>query len=66
MGERFAELSYPTLAILSIPLPWRCAQSVAARVLYGVGHLRWFSRAMLLEAGCNLLLSLGAGSSARH
>jgi O-antigen/teichoic acid export membrane protein len=58
MGERYAELSYATLVILSVPLSLAMAQSVAARVLYGVGRLRWFARAMLFEAGCNLLLSL--------
>jgi O-antigen/teichoic acid export membrane protein len=58
MGERYAELSYPTLVILSVPLSLAMAQSVAARMLYGLGRLRWFARAMLLEAGCNLLLSL--------
>jgi O-antigen/teichoic acid export membrane protein len=58
MGEKYAELSYPTLAILAAPLALAMAQSVAARVLYGVGRLRWFARAMLFEAGCNLVLSL--------
>jgi O-antigen/teichoic acid export membrane protein len=58
MGEKYAELSFPTLAILAAPLALAMAQSVAARVLYGVGKLRWFARAMLLEAGCNLVLSL--------
>jgi O-antigen/teichoic acid export membrane protein len=58
MGEKYAELSYPTLAILAAPLALAMAQGVAARVLYGVGRLRWYARAMLLEAGCNLLLSL--------
>jgi O-antigen/teichoic acid export membrane protein len=58
MGEKYAELSFPTLVILAAPLALAIAQSVAARVLYGVGRLRWFARAMLFEAGCNLLLSL--------
>jgi peptidoglycan biosynthesis protein MviN/MurJ (putative lipid II flippase) len=31
---------------------------VAARILYGMGQLRWFSRAALAEALVNLLLSL--------
>src|SRR5262245_61904920 len=33
-------------------------QSVAARVLYGVGQIRSFARLMLLEAGLNLVLSV--------
>jgi O-antigen/teichoic acid export membrane protein len=58
MREPYADLSYPTLVILSLPLSLAVAQSVAARVLYGIGRLRWFARAMLLEAACNLVLSL--------
>jgi O-antigen/teichoic acid export membrane protein len=34
------------------------AQSVAARVLYGMGQLRWFARAVIAEAVVNFLLSL--------
>ena len=34
------------------------AQSVAARVLYGTGCLKWFARAALLEAAANVALSL--------
>jgi O-antigen/teichoic acid export membrane protein len=58
MGERYAELSYPILVILAIPLVLAIAQSVASRVLYGTGRLRWFARAVMAEALCNLLLSL--------
>jgi O-antigen/teichoic acid export membrane protein len=58
MGPRYVELCYPTLAILTIPLALAMAQSVAARVLYGVGRLRWFARVVMIEAAANLLLSL--------
>jgi O-antigen/teichoic acid export membrane protein len=58
LGEKYAELSYPTLAILAGPLTLAVAQSVATRVLYGVGKLRWYARAMMFEAACNLILSL--------
>jgi O-antigen/teichoic acid export membrane protein len=58
MGDKYADLSYPTLAILAVPLSLATAQSVAARVLYGVGKLKWFARAMMLEALCNLILSV--------
>jgi O-antigen/teichoic acid export membrane protein len=58
MGPRYVDLCYPTLAILTIPLALAMAQSVAARVLYGMGRLRWFARVVMIEAAVNLLLSL--------
>jgi O-antigen/teichoic acid export membrane protein len=58
MGPRYAELSYPTLVVLAVPLGLAMAQSVSGRVLYGVGRLRWFARAVLIEALVNLLLSV--------
>jgi O-antigen/teichoic acid export membrane protein len=58
MGPRYVDLCYPTLAILTIPLALAMAQSVAARVLYGMGRLRWFARVVMIEAAANLLLSL--------
>jgi O-antigen/teichoic acid export membrane protein len=58
MGPRYAEVSFPTLAILAAPLGLAMAQSICGRVLYGVGRLRWFSRAVLAEAVANLLLSV--------
>ncbi|HEV3235491.1 MAG TPA: polysaccharide biosynthesis C-terminal domain-containing protein [Gemmataceae bacterium] len=58
MGHRYVSLCYPTLAILTVPLGLAMAQSVAARVLYGMGQLRWFARAVIAEAVVNLLLSL--------
>jgi O-antigen/teichoic acid export membrane protein len=48
----------PVLWILSGTLSVAMLQSVAARVLYGVGQIRRFARLMLLEAGLNLGLSL--------
>jgi O-antigen/teichoic acid export membrane protein len=53
-----AELSYPTLLILATPLALALPQVVAARILYGTGRLRWFARAVMIEAVANLLLSL--------
>jgi O-antigen/teichoic acid export membrane protein len=58
MGARYVDLCYPTLVILTIPLALAMAQSVAARVLYGMGRIRWFSRVVMMEAAINLLLSL--------
>jgi O-antigen/teichoic acid export membrane protein len=58
MGRELADASYPTLLILAVPLGLIAPQSIAARVLYGVGNLRWFSRLLVAEAVANLLLSV--------
>ena len=58
VGEDFVPEAYPTLVILSFTLTIGVAQSVASRLLYGLGRLRWFARAALGEAGLNLLLML--------
>src|SRR5262249_2259546 len=57
MGDEYAELSYPTLVILSAPLSLALSQSVSIRILYGTGRLRWFARAGIAEAAANLVLS---------
>jgi O-antigen/teichoic acid export membrane protein len=48
----------PTLWILAVTLAVSIAQSVASRVLYGIGRIRLFARVALLEGVANLLLSL--------
>jgi O-antigen/teichoic acid export membrane protein len=48
---------YPTLLLLSAPLALVAAQSVASRVLYGVGRLYFFSRLVMAEAAVNVVLS---------
>ncbi len=48
----------PILWILAGTISVGMLQSVAARVLYGVGQIRRFARLMLLEAAINLGLSL--------
>jgi O-antigen/teichoic acid export membrane protein len=48
---------YPTLLLLSAPLALVAAQSVASRVLYGVGRLHFFSRLVMSEAAINVVLS---------
>ena len=59
IGEpRYADWCYPAMAILSTTLTLGVAQSVAARVLYGLGNLRLFARLALVEAALNLGLSL--------
>jgi O-antigen/teichoic acid export membrane protein len=57
-GPQYAEWCYPATAILSATLTIGVAQSVAARILYGLGTLRLFARLALVEAGLNLGLSL--------
>jgi O-antigen/teichoic acid export membrane protein len=58
MGPEYAELSYPTLAILAAPLALSLSQSVSVRILYGTGRLRWFARLVMAEAVANLILSV--------
>lgn len=57
-GPQYAEWCYPTMAILSATLTIGVAQSVAARILYGLGMLRLFARLALVEAALNLVMSL--------
>lgn len=56
--ESFRTNGQTVLWILGCVLPVAMLQSVAARVLYGTGEIRRFARLMLIEAGCNLGLSL--------
>lgn len=58
LGHRYAETSYATLAILSVPLALAMTQSAAARMLYGMGQLGWFVCVVIAEAAANLLLSM--------
>jgi O-antigen/teichoic acid export membrane protein len=53
-----ADSCYPVAVLLSLTLTPGVAQSVAARVLYGLGQLRHFSRFSLLEAVTGLALGL--------
>jgi O-antigen/teichoic acid export membrane protein len=54
----YARASGPTLVVLAAVLCVATVQSVAARVLYGIGRIRLFARVSLLEAIINLGLSL--------
>jgi len=58
LGERYAEASYPTLVILSIPLTLTLSQSVSGRILFGIGRLTWLTVASVVEALANLLISV--------
>jgi O-antigen/teichoic acid export membrane protein len=58
LGPEYARLSYPTLVILALPLGLAMSQSITGRILYGIGRLGWFSRAVMAEALANLVLSI--------
>jgi O-antigen/teichoic acid export membrane protein len=58
MGPEYVARSYPTLVILAVPLGLAMSQSISGRILYGIGRLGWFARAVLLEAVANLVLSV--------
>lgn len=58
MGSDYAERCYPVLFILAAPLALTLSQSVSARIHYGTGNLRHFSRLSLAGAITNLSISL--------
>src|SRR5204863_6765085 len=58
ISPAYSEWCFPALAILSATLTIGVAQSVASRILYGLGRLRLFARLALVEAVLNLGLSL--------
>lgn len=57
-GPQYAEWCFPAMAVLSATLTIGVAQSVASRILYGMGKLKLFARLALVEAVVNLALSL--------
>jgi O-antigen/teichoic acid export membrane protein len=58
VGPEFVEGSFPAVAILAATLSLGVAQSVASRILYGLGKLRLFARLALAEAALNVGLML--------
>jgi O-antigen/teichoic acid export membrane protein len=58
LGADYADLSYPTLCILSIPLSLAVSQTISGRVLYGMGPLRLLAWMSAAEAISNLLISI--------
>ncbi|AMV29903.1 Polysaccharide biosynthesis protein [Gemmata sp. SH-PL17] len=56
-NSQYAEWCYPAMVVLSATLTIGVAQSVAARILYGMGKLKLFARLALVEAVVNLALS---------
>ncbi len=58
VGPEFVAGSFPATAILALTLTIGVAQSVASRILYGLGRLRVFARLALGEAVVNITLTL--------
>jgi O-antigen/teichoic acid export membrane protein len=55
-GREYADWCFPAVVILSATLTIGVAQSVASRILYGMGKLRLFARLALAEAVLNLVM----------
>lgn len=58
LGPDLAAGGAPTAAVLAATVALGLAQSVASRILYGLGRLRLFARLALAEAALNVALSL--------
>jgi O-antigen/teichoic acid export membrane protein len=58
MGREYADASFVTLVILCAPLPFVLVQSMAVRVLQGVGRVAAFSLVTVLQAALTMLLSI--------
>ncbi|QVL31330.1 polysaccharide biosynthesis C-terminal domain-containing protein [Telmatocola sphagniphila] len=56
-GE-YARQGGPVLCVLALSLTMSLAQSLAARILYGLGDLSFFARVSMLEAITGVLLAL--------
>ena len=56
VGPDFAASSGPAALILSVTVAIGLAQSVASRILYGLGHLKWFARGAIVEGAVNVTL----------
>jgi len=56
VGAEFGVFSTPVLMLLATTIVPSLMQSVASRVLYGTGQLRFFALTCLAESGANLLL----------
>jgi O-antigen/teichoic acid export membrane protein len=57
LSPLYATAATPSMYILNITLGLTIAQSVASRVLYGMGRIRLFARITLLEGIVNVLVS---------
>lgn len=57
VGPEFVAGSFPATTILALTLTIGVAQSVASRILYGLGRLRLFARLAIGEAVLNVVLT---------
>jgi O-antigen/teichoic acid export membrane protein len=53
-----ADEAYLPMVCLAVPLSITLSQSIAGRIFYGIGRLKWFAAAAVSEAIANLGLSL--------
>ncbi len=53
-----ADEAYLPMVCLAVPLSITLSQSIAGRIFYGIGKLKWFAAAAVSEAIANLGLSL--------
>jgi O-antigen/teichoic acid export membrane protein len=58
MGSDYVGPSFPVLVALSATIAFGVGQLVAAKVIYGMGNLRFFSVVVVTEAVANLVLSI--------
>ena len=58
VGSEVADGGYPAMVVLSLTLTLGVAQSMAGRVMYGLGQLKWYARLALIEAAVNVVLTL--------
>jgi O-antigen/teichoic acid export membrane protein len=58
VGADIADAGYAAMVVLSITVSLGVAQSMAGRVMYGLGRLQWYSRLALAEAAVNIVLTL--------
>jgi O-antigen/teichoic acid export membrane protein len=58
MDADLAAFSYPVLVILCMPLAFRVTQSVASKVLYGTGRLKWLTLVAIAQSVLNVVVSI--------
>lgn len=58
VGSEIADGGYVAMVILSVTVSLGVAQSMAGRVMYGLGRLQWYARLALAEAAVNIVLTL--------
>jgi O-antigen/teichoic acid export membrane protein len=58
MGPRYAELCYPALVILSLPLPLALVQGISTRLLEGIGKVASLSAVTAVQAVLMIAVSI--------